>query len=156
MRYTLTSVFNSASSPPLTNSKLDAPIGHLPLETECTCQDVGFFVIFAALDNWFSFSFWLLWVFLAPPRLSLVVASRGYSSLQCAGFSLWWLLLLWSTGSRHVGFSNYGVRASVVVARRLWSAGSVVVAYGLSCSAACEIFPDQGLNPCPLHWQADS
>ena len=35
-------------------------------------------------------------------------------------------------------------------------AGSVVVAHGLSCSAACGIFPDQGSNPCPLHRQADS
>ena len=35
-------------------------------------------------------------------------------------------------------------------------AGLVVVAHGLSCSAACGIFPDQGSNPCPLHWQADS
>ena len=35
-------------------------------------------------------------------------------------------------------------------------AGSVVVAHGPSCSAACGILPDQGLNPCPLHWQADS
>ena len=35
-------------------------------------------------------------------------------------------------------------------------AGSVVVAHGSSCSAACGIFPDQGSNPCPLHWQADS
>ena len=26
----------------------------------------------------------------------------------------------------------------------------------LSCSVACGIFPDQGSNPCPLHWQADS
>ena len=34
--------------------------------------------------------------------------------------------------------------------------GSVVVAHGLSCSVACGIFPDQGSNPCPLHWQADS
>ena len=42
---------------------------------------------------------------------SLVVTSRGYSSLQCAGFSLWWLLLLWSTGSRHVGFSSCGAWA---------------------------------------------
>ena len=33
---------------------------------------------------------------------------------------------------------------------------SVVVVHRLSCSAACEIFPDQELNPCPLHWQADS
>ena len=35
-------------------------------------------------------------------------------------------------------------------------AGSVVVAHGLSCSTACGIFPDQGSNPCPVHWQADS
>ena len=35
-------------------------------------------------------------------------------------------------------------------------AGSAVVAHGPSCSAACGIFPDQGSNPCPLHWQADS
>ena len=26
----------------------------------------------------------------------------------------------------------------------------------LSCSTACGIFPDQGSNPGPLHWQADS
>ena len=26
----------------------------------------------------------------------------------------------------------------------------------LSCPAACGIFLDQGLNLCPLHWQADS
>ena len=29
---------------------------------------------------------------------SLVVASGGYSSLRCRSFSLWWLLLLQSTG----------------------------------------------------------
>ena len=28
--------------------------------------------------------------------------------------------------------------------------------HGFSCSAACGIFPDQGSNPRPLHWQADS
>ena len=68
--------------------------------------------------------------------LSLVVASGGHSSLQCVGLSLSWPLLLQSTGSRR--------------------AGSVVAAHGPSCSAACGIFPDQGSNPCPLHWQADS
>ena len=41
----------------------------------------------------------------------LLAASRGYSSLQCVGFSLQWLLLLQSTGSRHKG--------SVVVVRGL-------------------------------------
>ena len=67
---------------------------------------------------------------------SPAAASGGHSSSQCAGPSLSRPLLLRSTGSRH--------------------AGSVVVAHGPSCSAACGIFPDQGSNPCPLHWQADS
>ena len=35
-----------------------------------------------------------------------------------------------------------------------FSAG--IVAYGLSCSEECGIFPDQRLNLCLLHWQADS
>ena len=46
--------------------------------------------------------------------------------------------------------------SSVVVAHGLWSAGSVVVTHRLSCSAACGNFPDQGSNPCPMHWQVDS
>ena len=64
------------------------------------------------------------------------MASGGHSSSRCAGLSLSRPLLLQSTGSRR--------------------AGSVVVVHGPSCSAACGIFPDQGSNPCPLHWQADS
>ena len=30
------------------------------------------------------------------------------------------------------------------------------VVHGPSSSVACEIFPDQGWNPCVLHWRADS
>ena len=93
------------------------------------------------LSNLFFFvkeflSLWLCWVFVSVRGLSLVVASGGHSSSRCTGLSLSWPLLLWSTGSRRTG--------------------SVVVAHGPSCSAACGIFPDQGSNPCPLHWQADS
>ena len=44
--------------------------------------------------------FWLRWVFAAARGLSLVASSRGYYLLRCAGFSLQWLLLLQSTGSR--------------------------------------------------------
>ena len=33
---------------------------------------------------------------------------------------------------------------------------AVAVVCGLRCSAACGIFPDQGLSLCPLHWQAGS
>ena len=53
-----------------------------------------------------------------------ILAARGLSlaaSLRCAGFSLRWLLLLWSTGSRRVGFSSCGTRA---LERRLSSCGS--------------------------------
>ena len=45
---------------------------------------------------------------------------------------------------------------SVVVAPGLLSTSSVVVAHGFSCSKSCGIFPDQGLNPCPLQRQVDS
>ena len=87
---------------------------------------------------------WLYWVFVSVRGLSLVVASGGHSSSQCGdhsssrctGLSLSRPLLLRSTGSRR--------------------AGSVIVAHGPSCSAACGIFPDQGSNLRPLHWQADS
>ena len=44
-------------------------------------------------------------------RASLVVASGGYASLRCMGFSWPWLLLLQSTGSRNAGFSSCGTRA---------------------------------------------
>ena len=57
--------------------------------------------------------------FIAVRRLSLVVESGGCSSFRCAGFSVQWLLLLRSTGSRHAGFSSCGTWASVVVARGL-------------------------------------
>ena len=80
--------------------------------------------------------FWLCWIFVSVRGLSLVAESGGHSSSWCAGLSLSRPLLLWSTGSRR--------------------AGSVVVAHGPSCSAACGILPDQGSNLCPLHWQADS
>ena len=42
---------------------------------------------------------------------SLVAESGVYSSLRCMGFSLQWLLLLWSMGSRHMGFSSCGTWA---------------------------------------------
>ena len=62
-------------------------------------------------------------------------ASGGHSSSRCAGPSPSRPLFLRSTGSRR--------------------AGSVIVAHRPSRSAACGIFPDQGSNPRPLHWQAD-
>ena len=69
----------------------------------------------------FIYFFWLHWVFVAARGLYLVVASGGYSFLRCAGFSLRWLLLLRSTGSRRSGFNSCG---SWAVERRLSSCGA--------------------------------
>ena len=75
---------------------------------------------------------------------SLVAASRG-----CFLVAMCWLLI---------------AVASLVEGHRLWGAwaewmcppGSTLVVHGLSCSAACGIFPGQGLNSCLLLWQVDS
>ena len=74
------------------------------------------FVCFVNLFILFIY-FCLCWVFIAVRQLSLVVVSGGYSSLwclgfslQCPGFSLQWLLLLQSTGSRRAGFSSCGTQ----------------------------------------------
>ena len=92
---------------------------------------VFFFFLNESFFIYLFIYFWLCWVFVSVRGLSLVVASGGHSSSRCAGLSLSRPLLL-------------------------RTAGSVVVAHGLSCSAACGILPDQGSNPCSLQWQADS
>ena len=71
---------------------------------------LSFFFFFNKFIYLFIY-FRLHWVFVAAHRLSLVVASGGYSSLWWAGFSLRWLLLLRSTGSRRAGFSSCGLQA---------------------------------------------
>ena len=74
--------------------------------------------------------FWLhlCWAFVAANRLPLVVAYRLPLVME-RGYSLQWLLLLWT-----MGFS----------------------VHGLSCPVARWIFPKQESNFCFLHWQADS
>ena len=76
----------------------------------CLIQKQFFFFFFNKFIYLFIY-FWLCWVFGAVRRLSLVAASGGYSLLWCAGFSLRWLLLLHSTGSRCTGFSSCGTWA---------------------------------------------
>ena len=110
----------------------------LPIITvELSCFFLWFFFFVVVFINLLIYVyFWLCWVFVSMRGLSPVAASGGHSSSRCTGLSPSWPLLLRSAGSR--------------------CAGSVVVAHGLSGSAACGILPDQGLNPCPPHWQADS
>ena len=106
-------------------------VGLVLLGSSGDCVEHTFFK-----KNYLFIYFWLCWVFVSVRGLSLVVASGGHSSSRCSGLSLSRPLPLRSTGSRR--------------------AGSVVVAHGPSCSMACGIFPDQGSNLCPQHWQVDS
>ena len=76
----------------------------------------------------------------------------GLPLLPCMDFSLWWLLLLQSTGSRH--------ETSVVATHRLNSCSSQALECRLSsCGAgalvaplACGIFPDWRLKTVPFPW----
>ena len=132
---------------------------HFPLSLMLFLSSSSFFKTFIY--------FWLHWVFIAACGLSLVVASRGYSSLQCTGFSLQWLLLLRSMGSRRAGFSSCGTRAqqlwlmgSRAQAQQLWHTGLVAPQHvGSSRTRARTRVPCIGkriLNHCttrevPLH-----
>ena len=78
--------------------------------------------------------------------------------LQCAGFSLWWLLLTWSTGARACGFSSCGRELSIHHRQAL--------AHSLSnCSTGAYFSPwqvgngdqaSQGSSQCLWHWHAVS
>ena len=73
-------------------------------------------------------------VFTSALRLSLV-AERGATHFSCGGFSC--------------GAQAVNDLASVAVALRLYSVGSVVVEHRLSCSPACGIFPVLSLEGVP-------
>ena len=91
----------------------------------------------------FFFNFYLF-IYLFMAVLGLHFCERAFSSCGKRG-----PLFIAVRGPLTIAASLVGSTGS----RR---AGSVVVAHGPSCSTACGILPDQGSNPCPLHWQADS
>ena len=84
----------------------------------------------------FLFIFRLHWVFTAACGLSLTAESWGYPPA--------------------VEHELLIAAASLVAEQTLRHDSSAVAAHGLSCPMACGIFPDQGSNLCPLHWQVDS
>ena len=96
----------------------------------------------------------------------LFLGSAGSSLLHelfFSGCGEWGLLPSCDAqASRYSGFSCCRAQAQGhsgfrTVAPWLYSTGSIVGVYGLSCSVACRIFPGQGLlNLYLLNWQADS
>ena len=97
------------------------------------------------------FSFFVCAESLMPHRLL-----GAYSVVEVHGLLSAVVSLVASMGPRALRFQQLRHEGSVVVAPGLWSTGSIAVAHRLNYSAACGIFPDQGSNPCLLHWQADS
>ena len=82
---------------------------------------------------------------------SLIAVSGTYSLL-------WWMDLVIVVASLFCRAWALGHWVSVVAACRLSGCDLQALEHRLSscgawaCSVACGIFPDQGLNPCPLHW----
>ena len=65
--------------------------------------------------------FWLCWVFIAARAFLQLQRVGATLQLLCAGFSLQWLLLLWSSGSRACRLSGWGFRT---LEHRLRSCGT--------------------------------
>ena len=95
------------------------------------------------------FFFLILFIYLFMAVLGLRFCARAFSSC-----SKWGPLFITVRGPLTIAASHYrglsccGAQAPDAQAQQLWLTGP--------CSAARGIFPDQGSNPCALHWQADS
>ena len=100
----------------------------------------------------FEHYFTSMWAYLTN-KFNKAVHGFSLVMMQRAGATLGVVLRLQKVELRLQEVQREG---SAVAAPGLWSTGSTAMAHGLGCSVARGIFPDQGLNPCPLHWQAGS
>ena len=87
----------------LENSLKDSLLGYSP---QIGANTIFHFLLKKKKQNCLFIYLGVCWVFVAVCRLSPVVVSRGQSLLWCPGFSLQCLFLLWSLGSRRMGFST--------------------------------------------------
>ena len=91
---------------------------------------------------------WMCWVFVAAQAFLWLWRVGAAVRLQCVGF---FCSGCSSRGTRALGHAAFSSPSSQVPEHSLNA-----VAKGLSCSLACKIFLDHGLNLCLLHWQVDS
>ena len=119
------------------DNRKQALTGYLILKNYDKGTKVTFFFFLSYTIFIYLFIYpWLRWASASARGPSPVAGSGGHSSSQCAGPPPSRPLPSRSTSSRR--------------------AGSATVAHGPSHSTARGILPDQGPNPCPPHWQADS
>ena len=83
--------------------------------------------------------------------LSLVVVSRGCFPVVVCRRLIAGPPLVAEHGLQGTRASQLQFAGAVAVDPGLWSTGSVVVGYRLSCSEACAILLDQGLSLCLLY-----
>ena len=90
------------------------------------------------------------WLKSALTLMHLLVLSFYLFIRGRAGASLWWMSFSLQR-TRALGHLGSGLAA-----HRFWSVCSLVVVHRLICPLVYGIFPNEGLNRCPLHWQVDS
>ena len=122
--------------------------------------------IWKQLKHFFSYHLLLVPFFSSPAPsllLSLLLLIQGDDTHRF--YLLFFKNYVFSFGCSgslllHAGLSLVVVHRLLIVVASLvaeygfhgvWA--SVVAAFTLSCPVACGIFPDQGLNPCILHWE---
>ena len=101
----------------------------------CLGDWITLFLLKKIIDLFYIY-FWLHWVSIAVHRLPLVSARGGFSLVAVCRLLL--------------------AMPSLVAEHRPQGAGLLGVAAWLSCPVTSGIFPDQGLNVCPLHQQVNS
>ena len=111
-------------------------------------------MVFLLLPCLFYLLIYLLLAVLGLAGFSLVV-SGGYPLAAVGG-----LLIVMASPVVESGLSACRLHSYGMWVQWLWLPDSRAkvqkLEHRLGCSEACGIFPDQGLNPCLLHWQADS
>ena len=116
------------------------------------------FIVFVDLIKFLFYLriyFQLGWVFDAAQTFLQLPQAEATLQVWFSGFPWRWLLLQ-NAGSKALGRQELGLAGSAVAAPGLWSTGSVVVVYQLSCFVPFLILLDQESNPCLLLWQANS
>ena len=105
------------------------------------CKSIPLFFL---ITSFFKILFIYLFIYLFMSVLGLHLCARAFSSCGERG-----PLFIAACGPLTIAASL--VAEHRLQTRRLSNCGSRA-----HLLRACGIFPDEGTNPCPLHWQADS
>ena len=161
-------LFPSPGDLPNPEIKLESPMSPALQEDSLTAEPSGKPVKCHGKHQLFIYL--LIFIFLYTQCWSVVPLSKSvcpflydfvwtrFIFLMQSFFFIVLCLLLVALGLRCCtwAFSSCCEPGLLFAGQALGTWASRVAAHGLCCSVACGVHPDQGLNPCPLHWQPDS